>query len=82
MIQFNSQEEMDEFMRKVAEYQEHIHASYTPEQIKKLLKQQEDVLNAIFWNDFKKNCMYFCIVCAGAELLKWYLSSYNFKKSK
>jgi uncharacterized membrane protein len=82
MIQFNSQEEMDEFLRKVAEHEERIRSQYTPEQIENLRKQQEDAMNTAFWYEVKKNCMYFGFFILGTELLKWYLSSNNSKKSK
>jgi hypothetical protein len=82
MIQFNSQEEMDAFLQKVAEQEQRIRAQYTPEQIEKLRKQQEDALNAMFWYDLKKNCMYFGLFIVGTELLRWYLSSNNSKESK
>jgi hypothetical protein len=82
MIQFNTQEEMDAFLRKVAEQEQRIRAQYTPEQIEKLKKQQEDALDAIFWHDLKKNCMYFGLFIIGAELLRWMLSRNNAKKSK
>jgi len=71
-LEFKSQEELDHFLRYIKEEQRKIIAE-NPDFIKKLKKEEDKK----YWDDLKKNIMYFGITIIAIETLRFTLSFFR-----
>jgi hypothetical protein len=71
-LEFKSQKEYEHFLRYVEEEQRKIIAE-NPDFVKKLKKEEEKK----FWDDLKKNIMYFGITIIAIETLRFTLSFFR-----
>jgi hypothetical protein len=71
-LEFKSQEEFEHFVRYVEEEQRKIIAE-NPDFIKKLKKEEDKK----YWDDLKKNIMYFGITIIAIETLRFTLSFFR-----
>lgn len=73
-LKFKSQEELENFFQRIQEEQRKI-ITENPDFIKKLQSEKDKK----FWNDLKKNIMYFGITIIAIETLKFTLSFFRKK---
>ena len=71
-LEFKSQKEYEHFLRYIEEEQRKIIAE-NPDFVKKLKKEEEKK----FWDDLKKNIMYFGITIIAIETLRFTLSFFR-----